>query len=249
MSFSSADLNHFKKQAACKAVDLIQSGMTLGLGTGSTVEHFIYALAQRVRQGLAISGIPTSEATRRLAQEQGIPLTSFEVVSELDLTVDGADEITAKLQLIKGGGAALLYEKIVAYASKRVVIVADISKVVTFLGRFPLPIEVAPFGWQSTKRALERYLQELFHLAHDQAYERVRLRYRYHGDIWITDGGHYILDVECSSLADPEPVAARLEAIPGVLGHGLFLAIAHEALIGGPDGVQHLYAGACLHKT
>ncbi len=241
MTFSPEDLKKFKKEAAYKAVECVQSGMVLGLGTGSTAEYFIQALGNKVREGLKISGIPTSEQTARLAQDQGIPLKTFSDIQALDMTVDGADELTHTLALIKGGGGALLYEKIVACASRRVVIIADYTKVVPLLGRFPLPVEVAPFGWESTKQAIEEYLRNIVNPHALEHKNPVRLRHRPSGAIWVTDGGHYILDVAFSLMADPHAIANYLDSLPGVLGHGLFLSIAHEAWIGGPDGVQHLY--------
>ena len=213
---------------------LVRDGMRLGLGTGSTAAHFVALLGERVRGGLKVVGVPTSEATRAQAEREGVPLTSLDDAPELDLTVDGADELDGRLRLIKGGGAALLREKIVAAASRRMVVIADISKRVETLGRFPLPIEVVPFGLGATRRAVERVLRQ-----HGIAGE-VRLRRTAAGDPLVTDGGHYILDAQCGRIDGPEALAAGLNAVPGVVEHGLFIGLATGALLAAPEGVVAL---------
>src|SRR3979411_3482246 len=152
-------MDGLKRQAAARALEYVRDGMRLGLGTGSTAKHFVELLGERVRAGLDIIGVPTSEATRAYAMRCGIPLTTLDDIDRLDLTIDGADEIDPALNVIKGGGGALLREKIVAAASDRMIVIADDSKWVEVLGRFPLPIEVIPFGLAGTRRAMERALE------------------------------------------------------------------------------------------
>jgi ribose 5-phosphate isomerase A len=214
-----------KRAAAERAAALVADGMHLGLGTGSTAAYFVTALGERVRGGLDVVSVPTSEATRRQAEREGIRLTTLEDVPELDLTIDGADEIDDSLRLIKGGGGALLREKIVAAASRRMVVIADDAKRVHQLGRFPLPIEVVPFGLEATRRAIARAL--------DQTGNRVDLRLRSaaNGGPFATDGGHYILDAHLGRIDAPEALAAVLVTIPGVVEHGLFLGLATGAIL------------------
>jgi ribose 5-phosphate isomerase A len=206
--------------------------MRLGLGTGSTAQHFVELLAERVRAGLDIIGVPTSEATRIHAERLGVPLTTIDETPELDLTVDGADEIAPDLSLIKGGGGALLREKIVAAASARMVVIADESKWVPMLGRFPLPVEVVPFGLAATKRAVERAAAAI-----GSPGEAV-LRRAADGHAFVTDGGHWILDAKLGRIAGPEALASRLSAIPGVVEHGLFMNMTQAAIVAGPDGAR-----------
>src|SRR2546429_8658047 len=182
------DIEALKRQAAARALEWVRPGMKLGLGTGSTAKHFVDLLAERVRAGLDVIGVPTSEATRAQAERLGVPLTPLDETAALDLTVDGADEIAPDLSLIKGGGGALLREKIVAAASARMIVIADSSKWVEVLGRFPLPIEVAPFGLAATQRAVETAC------AAAPAPGPARLRRRADGPAFVTDGGHWILD-------------------------------------------------------
>jgi ribose 5-phosphate isomerase A len=222
-----------KRAAAARALDFVRDGMRLGLGTGSTARHFVELLAARVRGGLRVSCVPTSQATREDAERLGIKLTTLEEVPELDLTVDGADEIAPDLSLIKGGGGALLGEKIVASASARMVVIADASKCVPFLGRFPLPIEVVPFGLGATRRAVES-------LARSLNAGTVELRRNKDGHVFVTDAGHWLLDAALGRIPDPAALAARLSAIPGVVEHGLFVGLAQTAIVAGPDGVQIL---------
>jgi ribose 5-phosphate isomerase A len=220
-----------KRAAAERAAALVADGMHLGLGTGSTAAYFVTALGERVRGGLDVVSVPTSEATRRQAEREGIRLTTLEDVPELDLTIDGADEIDDSLRLIKGGGGALLREKIVAAASRRMVVIADDAKRVHQLGRFPLPIEVVPFGLEATRRAIARAL--------DQTGNRgdLRLRSAANGGPFATDGGHYILDAHLGRIDAPEALAAVLVTIPGVVEHGLFLGLATGAVLATDAGL------------
>jgi len=205
--------------------------MHLGLGTGSTAAHFVAALGERVRGGLEVVGVPTSEATRRQAEDEGLSLTTLDETPELDLTIDGADEIDDSLRLIKGGGGALLREKIVAAASRRMVVIADNAKRVDRLGRFPLPIEVVPFGLEATRRAIARAL--------DLTGNRgdLRLRSAANGGPFATDGGHYIFDAHLGRIDAPEVLAAVLVTIPGVVEHGLFLGLATGAILATDAGL------------
>jgi ribose 5-phosphate isomerase A len=204
--------------------------MTIGLGSGTTSRFFVRILGDRVKSGLRVIGVPSSKSTGQLAQEVGVPLADLNDVEQLDLTIDGADEIDPKGRMIKGGGANLLWEKIVASASRKMVAIVDESKRVQCLGRFPLPVEVIPFSWRST----ERQLQNLFKKA---GYVDVRIDVRGSREKpLITDSGHYLLDCHLQEIADPEFLAVHLNQIPGVVEHGLFLGIATDAAIGKPDG-------------
>ena len=226
------DVEAQKRAAAARALELVRGGMRLGLGTGSTARHFVDLLGERVRAGLDIVAVPTSEATRAQAAKLGIALTTLDDIAELDLTVDGADEIAPDLTLIKGGGGALLREKVVAAASARMVVIADESKWVATLGRFPLPIEVVPFGLNATHRAVDTALRDA-----DCPGPAVQ-RLAQNGQAFITDGGHWILDAHCQSIADPPALAARLCAVPGVMEHGLFIGLTRTAIVCGADGVR-----------
>jgi ribose 5-phosphate isomerase A len=224
-----------KRAAAAHAVALVEDGMRVGLGTGSTAAHFVALLGERVRGGLRVVGVPTSEATRAQAEREGVPLTTLDETPELDLTVDGADELDGDLRLIKGGGAALLREKIVAAASRRMIVIADGSKRVDTLGRFPLPIEVVPFGLGATRRAIAGVLERCG-IAGD-----LRARLTPAGEPVMTDGGHVILDAHCGRIDEPETLACGLNAVPGVVEHGLFLNLATGALVAtGERGVLAL---------
>jgi ribose 5-phosphate isomerase A len=220
-----------KRAAAAKAIEsFLQDGMTIGLGSGTTSRFFVRILGERVKDGLRVVGVPSSKSTGELAQEVGIPLADLNDVEQLDLTIDGADEIDAKGRMIKGGGANLLWEKIVASASRKMVAIVDESKKVQRLGRFPLPIEVVPFAWRST----ERHLQNLFKR---NGYADVRIDVRGGTEKpLITDSGHYLLDCHLQAIADPEPLALNLNQIPGVVEHGLFIGIATDAAVGKADG-------------
>jgi ribose 5-phosphate isomerase A len=226
------DIETQKRAAAARALAFVEPGMRLGLGTGSTARHFVELLAQRVRAGLPVVAVPTSESTRRDAERQGLPLTSLDETPELDLTVDGADEIAPDLALIKGGGGALLREKIVASASARMVVIADASKWVDMLGRVPLPVEVVQFGLGATRRAVERAA------AAAGCPGRALLRKTRDGLPFVSDCGHWILDAHLGRIADPGALADRLARIPGVVEHGLFIGLAQTAILANPDGVR-----------
>ncbi|HEU5276575.1 MAG TPA: ribose-5-phosphate isomerase RpiA [Xanthobacteraceae bacterium] len=229
MSLTEAE--KLKHAAAAKAVEFVRPGMRLGLGTGSTARHFVALLGERVRGGLDVVGVPTSEATRADAERHGVPLTTLDETPALDLTVDGADEIAPDLSLIKGGGGALLREKIVASASARMIVIADGSKYVPVLGRFPLPIEVVRFGAVATRRAVEA-------AAKAAGWPASALpRQTREGHAFVTDEGHLILDAAFGRIPEPASLASRLAAIPGVVEHGLFIGLAHIAIIAGADGV------------
>lgn len=219
-----------KREAAAAALELVEGGMRLGLGTGSTARHFVELLADRVKGGLDVVGVPTSEATAAQAGSLGIRLVTLEEEPELDLTIDGADEVDGRLRLIKGAGAALLREKIVAAASRRMVVIADRAKRVETLGAFPLPIEVNPFGLAATERLVARAC----------AGRPAALRRRPDGAPVVTDGGHWILDAALGRIEDPEALGLALHAVPGVVEHGLFLGLCDTAFFAGPDGVAVL---------
>jgi ribose 5-phosphate isomerase A len=223
-----------KRAAAERAVAAVDDGMRLGLGSGSTAAHFVALLGERVRAGLSVVGVPTSEATRLQAQRAGVPLTTLDETPELDLTVDGADELDDDLRLIKGGGGALLREKIVAAASRRMVVIADGSKRVEALGRFPLPIEVVPFGVEATRRAIAGVCRRL------GVPDDLRPRKTSDGAILVTDGGHFILDAHLGRIDRPEELAGALDAIPGVVEHGLFLSLATGAVLATETGLVEL---------
>ncbi len=232
MVSTTMDIEARKRAAAARALDFVRPGMRLGLGSGSTAKHFVELLGERVRTGLAVIAVPTSEATRSDAERLGITLTSLDEMPELDLTVDGADEIAHDLSLIKGGGGALLREKIVASASERMIVIADESKWVSVLGRFPLPIEVVPFGLAATRRAVEAAL------AATGSAGPALLRRTRDGHAFVTDGGHWILDAAVERIPDPGMLADRLDGIAGVVEHGLFIGLAHAAVIAGDGDVR-----------
>jgi ribose 5-phosphate isomerase A len=221
-----------KRAAAARAIEFVRPGMRLGLGTGSTAKHFVDLLAERVRGGLDVVAVPTSEATRAQAERLGIALTTLDATPQLDLTIDGADEIAPDLTLIKGGGGALLREKIVAAASAKMLVIADDSKWVSMLGRFPLPVEIAPFGAAATRRAVEDAT------AAAGCPGPALLRKGPDGHAFVTDGGHWLLDAQLQRIGDPQTLAARLSAVPGVMEHGLFIGLAGTAIVAGPDGVR-----------
>ncbi|WP_395174887.1 ribose-5-phosphate isomerase RpiA [Roseibium alexandrii] len=223
--------DNLKQQAAERAAEDVTSGMRLGIGTGSTAEFFVHALAKRVADGLDVIGVPTSERTAELAASLGIKLTTLEALPELDLTVDGADELDANLALIKGGGGALLREKIVAAASGKMIVIADGTKNVDTLGQFPLPIEVVPFGQEATRRAILALLREM------GLPQSLQLRMAGQHP-FVTDGGHHIFDAHLLKIKDPETLAQALVKIPGVVEHGLFLNLASKAYVAGEDGVK-----------
>jgi ribose 5-phosphate isomerase A len=221
-----------KRLAAARALDLVRPNMKLGLGTGTTSAHFVDLLGARVAGGLKLICVPTSENTRRRAEALAIPLATIEEVPELDLTVDGADEFDSHLRLIKGGGGALVREKIVAVASKRMIVITDASKAVATLGKFPLPVEVNIFGLEATRRMIVREAA-LCGCSGD-----IRLRTDAAGAPFVSDNGHYILDCRFGAIPDPESLSARLWAVPGVVEHGLFIGIARGVICAGADGIE-----------
>ena len=223
-----------KAAAARAAMAHVSDGMRLGIGTGSTADKFIEQLGRAVGEGLDIVGVPTSERTARLCLDMGIRLESLDDMPALDLAVDGADEIDPALNLIKGGGGALLREKIVAHAAGRMIVIADDSKCVDALGRFPLPVEVNTFGVEATRRAVQKIARE------HGATGDVAVRTAGEGEPLITDGGHLIVDASFGHISDPQALARDLNAIPGVVEHGLFVSMASLAIVAGEAGVREL---------
>jgi ribose 5-phosphate isomerase A len=223
-----------KRQAAAMALSQVDSGMRLGLGTGSTARHFVDLLGEKVAQGFDCLCVPTSEATARQALALNIPLSDLDTLDRLDLTVDGADEIDPSLNLIKGAGGALLREKIVANASDRMIVIADATKLVDTLGKFPLPVEVNRFGLGATRRAIA-----LVHERHSGNGE-LRLRESAPGTPYVTDGGHLIVDAFFGRISDPEALSRDLLDIAGVVQHGLFLNMCKTAYVATLDGVMTL---------
>jgi ribose 5-phosphate isomerase A len=226
------NVDELKRQAAARALEHVHGGMKLGLGTGSTAKHFVELLGERVRAGLSVICVPTSEATRLEAARCGIALTTLDDIDRLDLTVDGADEIDPELNLVKGGGGALLREKIVAAASDRMIVIADDSKWVEVLGRFPLPVEVIPFGLAATQRAIG----EAFAQSGNSG--QMVVRKGKDGHVFVTDGGHWIVDAHLGHITDAPRLAGLLTAIPGVVEHGLFIGLASTAMLAGPQGIR-----------
>ena len=223
--------DQWKQQAAERALTLVQDGMTLGLGSGSTAARFVDLVGRRVKEGMKLRCVPTSEATKAQAEGLGITLISLDDQPFLDLTVDGADELDEELRLIKGGGGALLREKIVATASGRMVVIADESKRVATLGKFPVPVEVVRFGLAATRNMMEV-------LASDAGcVGDIKLRLKGDGQPFVTDSGNFILDCAFGRIEEPEALDEALKLIPGVVESGLFLGIADAAIIAGPGGV------------
>ena len=225
---------HLKESAALAALDYVRDGMILGLGTGSTAAKFVDALGAKVAAGLNVLCVPTSEATRLHAARLGIPLTTLDETPRLDLTVDGADELDNQLRLIKGGGGALLREKIVATASDRMVVIADGSKLVETLGKYPLPVEVVRFGVTATHRLVEAMAREA------GCEGAVTLRKGKDGAPFITDEGNFILDCAFGRIPEPEVLGFALKRVPGVVEHGLFLGVADLAIVASAGGVKRL---------
>jgi len=216
---------NLKQMAGIEAAKYVTDGMIVGLGTGSTAKFMVDEIGRRVKEeGLSIVGVTTSKETERQAQELGIPLKGIDEVPYVDLTIDGADEISEDFQGIKGGGAALLFEKIVATYSKQCIWIVDESKLVKKLGKFPLPVEVIPYG-----------SQQLVHLFEEKGFAPV-LRTTPAGDILVTDGGHYIIDLHLEEIADPMALGAYLDQLVGVVEHGLFLNIVSTVIVGGEEG-------------
>jgi len=236
-------MDEWKRQAAARALEEVRDGMQLGLGTGSTAKHFVELLGERVRAGLKVVGVPTSEATRAEAARCGIALTTLDAIDRLDLTVDGADELDGALDLIKGGGGALLREKIVAAASDRMIVIADESKWVETLGRFPLPVEVIPFGLAATQRAMATAFAQSgvsgqMVVRRAQGDKRGEKEGHKAGHFFVTDGGHWIVDAHLGRIQDAPRLAGLLHAIPGVVEHGLFIGLAKTAILAGPQGIR-----------
>ena len=218
-----------KKIAAEKATEDVRSGMIVGLGTGSTVYYALLKLGAMVREGLDIIGIPTSEGTEKIAFAQKIPLTTLATHPTIDLTIDGADEVDAHLNLIKGGGAALVREKIIANASKEILIVVDESKVSRVLGTtFSLPVEIVRFGWEATQTEVNRICG------------KSTLRQNTSQDKLITDNGNYILDCHFDGIPAPQAVEMQLNNIPGVVENGIFVNRADKIIIGTPSGIRYM---------
>jgi ribose 5-phosphate isomerase A len=213
-----------KQQVAQQAVKLVQDNMIVGLGSGTTAHWFILALAERVKGGLHIQGVPTSKQTQKLAGTHGIPMKELNEVTHIDITIDGADEVDGQLQLIKGGGGALLQEKMVAFASQQLVILADHSKLVKQLGKFPLPVEVIPYGWKLVQRTIEK---------NHAVVTALRMR---DNKTFVTDHGHYILDCNFQHIANAPELHNELNNIPGVVENGLFVNLAKKVIAGHPDG-------------
>ncbi len=218
-----------KKLAAEKSINHIQNEMIVGLGTGSTVEYMLKHLAEQIKKGLHITGVPTSMHTKKTAEKLGIPLAKLDDITELDITIDGADEVDSNLNLIKGGGGALTREKIIAYNSKKLIIIVDESKVVKGLGaNFPIPVEVVKFGWRFTKKSLEELNCET---------ER---RDVMENEPFITDNSNYIIDCDFGRIDNPTELEQILNAIPGVVENGLFIGLADEVIVGSKQGVMTL---------
>ncbi|MDF2193681.1 ribose-5-phosphate isomerase RpiA [Paraflavitalea sp. CAU 1676] len=213
-----------KKKVGEQAAQFIRQGMTAGIGTGSTAYWLIMALGEKVKAGLDIRCVPTSTHTARLAREQGIPLAELNDVDSIDITIDGADEIDPQGNLIKGGGGALLQEKMVAAASRELVIIADHTKLVDHLGAFPLPVEVITFGWKQ----VQRFIEQRYGVS-----SQLRLK---DGQPLLTDHGHYILDAHFNQIIDPAALNTALNTLPGVVDNGLFIGMATQFVIGYPDG-------------
>ena len=231
MSSDLSPIDKAKFVAAKRAVDYVQDGMRLGLGTGSTAAWMVRCLAERIREeGLQVIGVPTSTRTADLARDLGIEVTSLDEAKWLDLTIDGADEVDPELNLIKGGGGALLQEKIVATASDRMVVITDAGKEVTALGAFPLPIEVIPFGWQTTKALVEETLINMDVLGRDTTL-------RMNDDRpYVTDEGNYTLDLHLRRIGNARQLSLVLNQVPGVVENGLFIDICDVVIVGHGDG-------------
>jgi len=225
--------DELRRQAAEAALSAVEPGMKLGIGTGRTAEHFVRLLGARVRDGLAVVGVPTSQRTADLARSEGIRLTTLDEEPALDLTVDGADEVDRSLRLIKGGGGALLHEKIVAAASKRMVVIVDAGKMVERLGAHPLPIEVIPFGLGATTRAIGAAATGLGLAGPITLRTAGNATFR-------SDSGHFILDAAFGRIDDPAALAGALAKIPGVVEHGLFLDFASAVVVAHAKGIEWL---------
>ena len=229
MRGESLEREELKKLAGVKAAEYVEDGMIVGLGTGSTVEYTLRKLGEMVRNGLDIRGIPTSVHTKRIAKEENIPLTTLDENPVIDLTIDGADEVDSDLNLIKGGGGALAREKIIAYHSKKEIIVIDDSKIVKALGiDFALPVEVLKFGWLSTKTELEKFGCT------------AEIRKVMEEELFITDNSNYIIDCEFERITEPTELEKEINNIPGVVENGLFIGLVDEVIVGGKQGIMTL---------
>ena len=244
MAAELSPIDKAKFVAAKRAVDFVQTGMKVGLGTGSTAAWMVRCLGERVREeGLKIVGVPTSTRTAELARQVGIKVVSLDDARWLDLTIDGADEFDPNLALIKGGGAALLQEKIVATASDQMIVIADAAKEVAQLGSFPLPVEIIPFGWQTTKALIEEVLVSMDVMGRD-----VTVRMNGAAPL-VTDEANYLVDLHLKRIANPRQLAMILNQIPGVVENGLFIDICDIVVIGHGDGrvtVRDINAGSEL---
>ena len=228
MSVDLTAIDQQKHAAANESLRFVRDGQIVGLGTGSTATIAVSLLGERVKAGLKIQGIPTSRRTAELAKDLGIPLVTLDQYQQIDVTIDGADEINPQLQLIKGGGGALLREKIIATATRQMVVVGDSTKQVAVLGKFPLPVEVVPFA----QTLVSKKISDLG--------ARVKLRQSANGNPFVTDEGHHILDCVFGQIPDPAALAHVLDSMPGVMEHGLFINIASVALIATDSGVKEL---------
>ena len=216
--------DEIKQAVARRAAEFVTNGMTLGIGTGSTANYLLYALADRMKKGLRFTGVPTSEQTEKLAAELNIPVVQLDEAEEIHLAIDGADEVSAQLDLIKGGGGAFLQEKMVAFAANKFIVIGDETKLVNKLGKFPLPVEVVPYGIERIKKHISAL-----------GCKEIWLRYR-KDNIYVTDHDHYVLDCHFGMITDPLQLNVKLKEIPGVVETGLFLQMADLALIGYADG-------------
>ena len=231
------ETQNYKRQAAAEALQLVEPDIVLGIGSGSTALAFVELLAERIREeNIKLTCIATSEQTRAFAEQRGIKIADFNTIPDLDLTIDGADEIDHQLNLLKGGGGALLREKIVAMASDHVCIIADNSKLVRQLGAFPLPVEIVDFGLAATISMIETAAEDA------GCQGEVKLRRAASGELYRTDGGHLIADCAFGGIPDVEILADLLDIVPGVVEHGLFLGIADDVFLAGAEGVKHLQA-------
>ncbi len=225
-----------KRRAAEAAAAYVKDGMLLGLGTGSTAAHLVNRIGERVRAGLSVRAIPTSEETRKQAQSEGIELVEPDESSRIDLVIDGADEVDPSKQLIKGGGGALLREKIIASAGAKMIVIADIGKRVSQLGKFPLPVELERFSWPLTVQKIRATLDK-------NGLEGVALKLRpgprdAGGGVFRSDGGNYIVDINCSRIPDARALDLGLRAIPGVIETGLFIDMADIIIFGTDEGIE-----------
>ncbi len=221
------DVEELKRLAGEKAAERVKDGMVVGLGTGSTVKYTILKLGEMVKEGLDIVAVPTSKATEKLAKEMGIKLANLDDFERIDLTIDGADEVDANLNLIKGGGGALLREKMIAYYSNYEIIVVDERKISNVLGSFPLPVEVVKFGYKRTMRTLKTM----------GCTPEIR---RKNGDIFVTDNGNHIVDCKFAEIRNPEEIEVEINMVPGVVENGIFANLANEVIVGTKNGIEVL---------